>query len=151
MNRVKRLFAGFISTLPRMLCVLFLHVGIVFIFLAALLHRRAGFRQRAATAVTGWPVLGSAVNTADHAVQAAAQIHDDTTRRWVALSAQLIDEGDLEAAATAAYVVGRYGAALPAVVAAHVSLKAAFERGIADANQEAAERGATRLLAPMVR
>ena len=151
MHRTNRLFAGFTATLLHRLCTLFLHVGIFFIFIAALLHRRAGFRQRAATTVAGWPVLGLAVNTADHAVQTAAQIHDDTARRWVALSARLVDDGNLEAAIAAAYVVGRYGAELPPAAAAHASLKAAFERGIADARQDATERGETRVLAPIVR
>lgn len=151
MKHTKRLFARANATLLSMLCTLYLHVGIFSILLAALLHRRAGFRQGATTTAAGSHVLGSAVNTADHAVQTAAQIHDDTARRWVALSARLVDDGNLEAAIAAAYVVGRYGAELPPAVAAHASLKAAFERGTADARQEAAGRGATRLLAPLVR
>ena len=146
MNHTKRLFARANAILLSMLCILFLHVGIFSILLAALLHRRGGFRQRAATTVAA-----SAVNTANHAVQTAAQIHDDTARRWVAISAQLVDDGNLEAAIAAAYVVGRYGTELPPAVAAHASLKAAFERGTADARQEAAERGATRVLVPMTR
>ncbi|WP_458764241.1 hypothetical protein [Cupriavidus basilensis] len=151
MHRTSRLFAGFTATLLRRLFIFFLHVGIFFILLAALLHRRAAFRQRAAATVASWPVLGSAVNTADRAAQTAARLHAETANEWAARVARLVNEGDLEAAATAAYVVGRYGAELPPAVAAHASLKAAYERGMADTKQDAAERGATRVLVPMTR